>query len=390
MKKLNIAFQVIAILLAGFGPWRLAVAQNAPGASLADQLKAQYKLTKIGSDSSGLAIVEPGTVLVIRKGGILGVPPASLAIAPATYKDGDLHSPNAAAGNHTRLLSVGEKVYITKIDVNLKYDKVAVTIIECDSCNGAQKPSFYKSMVVFQFPKDYLTAAEVEQIEDVISQVLSQSSSADLTPPGNQSTASTQSLTNDDIIKLVQAKLPDSVVIAKIKSSSSEFDTSPDALIKLKRAGVSDSVLQAIVDARAQSNPSDSSENPLDATSREGPPADQPAQTPTSTPPAQMSFFVLHRHISLVGPGAEAVYYCSGTLSVSSEGAVSYDCSQTNDPSGRCDHVSFPTNSLKQVKVGFGGGVLHIASKTRGNFDFYGDRDHIQQAQALIAPLIQK
>jgi tetratricopeptide (TPR) repeat protein len=74
-------------------------------------------------------------------------------------------------------------------------------------------------------------------------------------------TASTQGLTNDDVIKLVQAKLPDSVILAKIKSSNSDFDTSPDALIKLKRAGVSDSLLQAIVEAMTPPNPSDSTEN---------------------------------------------------------------------------------------------------------------------------------
>src|SRR6266436_3269520 len=69
-------------------------------------------------------------------------------------------------------------------------------------------------------------------------------------------------LTNDDIIKLVQAKLPDSVVIAKIKSSSCDFVTSTDALIKLKQAGASEPVLQAILDAAAQSNPPVSIENP--------------------------------------------------------------------------------------------------------------------------------
>src|SRR5271154_4632023 len=64
-------------------------------------------------------------------------------------------------------------------------------------------------------------------------------------------------LTNDDIIKLAQAKLPDSVLLAKIKSSTCDFDTSADALIKLKRAGVSDAVLQAMVEAPAPPPPVD-------------------------------------------------------------------------------------------------------------------------------------
>jgi hypothetical protein len=55
-------------------------------------------------------------------------------------------------------------------------------------------------------------------------------------------------LTNDDVIKMVQAKLPDAVVVAKIKSSPCKFDTGTDTLIKLKQAGVSDAVLQAMAE----------------------------------------------------------------------------------------------------------------------------------------------
>jgi len=58
-------------------------------------------------------------------------------------------------------------------------------------------------------------------------------------------------LTNDDVIKMVQAKLPDGVIVAKIKSSPCKFDTSLDALIKLKQAGISDAVMQAMAEAGA-------------------------------------------------------------------------------------------------------------------------------------------
>ncbi len=81
-------------------------------------------------------------------------------------------------------------------------------------------------------------------------------------PQSRDGQSSSAVLTNDDVIKLIQAKLPDSVVIAKIKSSSCDFVTSTDALIKLKQAGASEPVLQAILDAAAQSNPPVSIENP--------------------------------------------------------------------------------------------------------------------------------
>lgn len=56
-------------------------------------------------------------------------------------------------------------------------------------------------------------------------------------------------LTNADVIRMVEAKLPDAVVIAKVRSSAGKFDTSTDALIKLKQAGVSDAVIQAMIES---------------------------------------------------------------------------------------------------------------------------------------------
>jgi hypothetical protein len=47
-------------------------------------------------------------------------------------------------------------------------------------------------------------------------------------------------------MKMVQAKLADAVIVAKVKSSTCKFDTSTDALILLKGAGVSDTVLEAM------------------------------------------------------------------------------------------------------------------------------------------------
>ena len=169
---------------------RSAHAQDASTSSLVDQLKMQYKLAKMGSDSSGWSVVEAGTVLVIQKGGILGVPQANLTMAPATYKEGDLHPPNgfavALVGEYTRQLPIGDKVYITKMDVNGKNNKIMLTIVECDSCNGIQQHSAYKSQVAFQFPKDYLNKADASQVKDVITLVLAPDA------PGQQEQAQQQ------------------------------------------------------------------------------------------------------------------------------------------------------------------------------------------------------
>ncbi len=157
-------------------------AQDSGNSELLAQLKKEYKIAKLGADSSGLSVVEPGTVLVIQKGGILGVPPANLTIGQATYKDGELHGPPAGQvmflGTQTKQLTKDEKVYIVKMDLNAKKDRVTLLIMECDSCNGVQQPSSYKAQVIFQFPKDYLAAADAGQLKDVISQVLSPESSS--------------------------------------------------------------------------------------------------------------------------------------------------------------------------------------------------------------------
>jgi hypothetical protein len=169
--KSKLSFVIAAVVFAGS---LLAKPTTAQDAALASQLQAEYKLAKMGLDSSGWSVVTPGTVLVIQKGGVLGVPPANLAMPPATYKDGELHGPNAfmaaSVANVSRQLVAGEKVYPIKIDVH--GNKIMFTIVECDACNGVQQPSTYKSAVIFEFPKDYLGKADPGQIKDVIAQVL--------------------------------------------------------------------------------------------------------------------------------------------------------------------------------------------------------------------------
>jgi hypothetical protein len=157
-------------------PHNSARAQDASNSDLANQLKANYKLAKLGQDSHGVRVVEPGKVLVVQKGGMLGVPAINPVIPTSNFKDNDLKGPSGmakmAAGNDTKLLQIGEKVYVIKLDVSMKQDKVTLAVIECDSCNNAQQASSYKSQVAFQFPAGYLAMADAGQIADVISQVL--------------------------------------------------------------------------------------------------------------------------------------------------------------------------------------------------------------------------
>jgi hypothetical protein len=71
-------------------------------------------------------------------------------------------------------------------------------------------------------------------------------------PPAQEQNATkaqpvANALTNKDVIDLLKAGLTAEVIVAKIKSSATNFDTSPAALSELKAANVPDDVILAMV-----------------------------------------------------------------------------------------------------------------------------------------------
>lgn len=54
-------------------------------------------------------------------------------------------------------------------------------------------------------------------------------------------------VTNANIIKLLDAGMPESVILKSIATNTTRFDTSPDELIKLKNKGASTAVLEAML-----------------------------------------------------------------------------------------------------------------------------------------------
>jgi hypothetical protein len=163
-----------------------AVQAYAQAPTLQEQLTAQYKLVKMGSDTSGYAVVDAGTLLEIKKGGILGVPYSDSSILSTKYEGGTVHSPNTlltkgigfgmkkfGKEQTTHLFAAGDKVYPSKIEVDVNKDDVALTIVACDTCNKTDPPTYNKAKVVFQFPKGSLAKAGAGDIEDTIGQLLS-------------------------------------------------------------------------------------------------------------------------------------------------------------------------------------------------------------------------
>lgn len=174
MQLRSVLFQHTAGFIVFSASLSTAMAQSASPAVM-QQLQT-YKLVKLAPDSTGLAVIQPGTLLTIQQGGLLGVPPDHLVGCAAKFQGGQLKAAGgfcaAMVKDVSRFFQVGEKVYPLKIDVNAKKEEISFKVVTCDACNGINPPSFYRSEVVFQFPKGFLETAQAEAVQQTIAQVL--------------------------------------------------------------------------------------------------------------------------------------------------------------------------------------------------------------------------
>jgi hypothetical protein len=176
---------------------------RAQAVSLQEQLVAQYKAAKMGSDTSGYSVTEEGTLLAIQKGGMLGSPYSEKTTLANKYEGGTVHPPSGSLltakkaifghfsqtqsqGQETKLFAKGDKVYPTKVEVNLEKDTVTLGIVACDTCNKTDPPTYNKANVIFQFPKGSLAKASAGDVEDTIGQLLSISDSSQQDQGGQQ------------------------------------------------------------------------------------------------------------------------------------------------------------------------------------------------------------
>jgi hypothetical protein len=171
--------------------------------SLQEQLAAQYKVVKMGSDTSGYSVIEDGTLLAVQKGGMLGVPYSDKTSLTNKYEGGTVHGPSSlmvsgrkallghfsqteSQGQTTKLFAKGDKVYPTKIEVSLEKDTVTMGIVACDTCNKTDPTTYNKANVVFAFPKGSLGKASAGEVEDTIGQLLSISDDSQQDQGGDQ------------------------------------------------------------------------------------------------------------------------------------------------------------------------------------------------------------
>ncbi|MFC0348837.1 hypothetical protein [Undibacterium danionis] len=85
-------------------------------------------------------------------------------------------------------------------------------------------------------------------------------------------------ITNQDVIKLLDAKMPEDVILQAIGSGQHKFDTSPAALIKLREKGASPLILKAIL------NPAEFASKPNTSKEKTATTASKPAANDTSNP----------------------------------------------------------------------------------------------------------
>lgn len=89
--------------------------------------------------------------------------------------------------------------------------------------------------------------------------------------PAKAQQSAAPALTNKDVLDMIRSGLTADVIVAKIKSSETNFDTSPSALAELKAANVPDNVMLAMV------------KGPSPAAATEAAPADGVVNVPDGT-----------------------------------------------------------------------------------------------------------
>jgi hypothetical protein len=99
-------------------------------------------------------------------------------------------------------------------------------------------------------------------------------------------------MTNDDVVSMVKAGLPEDIIIGSINEQATNFDVSASALVSLKNQGVSVKIMQAMLGASGKhhdsSPPAGADKNTTPQASGESaPPAESTAQQPPAKPAAR-------------------------------------------------------------------------------------------------------
>ncbi len=175
----------MAVLLAGEMSMLHAQDQNT---SFEQQLRAQYRLTHVGSN--GTVVGEPGSVLVIEEDGLMALRASYGVYWYSNVKKGGRikgsfvqHGGTSVPISERRFLQVGEKVYVLSMDINQA--EVAFYVQSCGGCEpSAADPNNvpYRARLAIQFDKGSLVASNLKQVQDTIGEIFG----VDTTPTANK------------------------------------------------------------------------------------------------------------------------------------------------------------------------------------------------------------
>jgi hypothetical protein len=119
--------------------------------------------------------------------------------------------------------------------------------LECFSESARLRPGDIVTSAINDCQKAKRLMVAMQQVEEKASFDAEQKMAAETKAI---QTEQTNTLTNADIIALTQKKLPNSLIIQKIKTTNCKFDTSPDALSTLLNAGVSEDVISLMMEKK--------------------------------------------------------------------------------------------------------------------------------------------
>jgi hypothetical protein len=155
-----------------------------PKPTIEKGLESQYALTTPTADNTD--IVSVGAILTFLKRGLMAADASVKGVCVNNYKEGQI-KPNAACqimggkvvfGQHVggstpmRTFVNGEKVFVTKIDVDRSKDAVSF-----DLFTDSYKDVRYRATLRFEFAKGALATADFAQVQALVSQVFT------VTPP---------------------------------------------------------------------------------------------------------------------------------------------------------------------------------------------------------------
>ncbi len=141
--------------------------------TLSKQLKKTYPLTKTGEDRNRIG--KHGTVLVIQKENIVGDKATDLTFTLNKVRDGQVVQEEGwTVKRNAHTFEPGERLYVFDIDV--KDHEIWFKMISCDTFpitrGGWTEQTRYKTLINFQFPKDYLATADITELKEKIGSVL--------------------------------------------------------------------------------------------------------------------------------------------------------------------------------------------------------------------------